>query len=510
MLGTGDSGAKAERTAILVIHGVGQQNPYETLDSFAGGLARYFRKERSATFEIRPERIAHKDWTEVAIHFDFQQPVGPRGLKLLSLYEYYWAPYTEDKISYLGSLRWLIQTGLTPLRFMSANLQVRLGGYMKRTKKENFWILLQEIFRAALIFIPLVILLAAGLFWLPQAGKLTEIPRYGRELLGTAAWYWLLAFTVCAGMVLVMLLALLRSRQKPIESRAESIQQASEQKWRQYAVVCLTVFLLGAVAILWRQDGLRDLLQRRLTEGRTWILLGTACLVYVARKILVNYIGDVAVYVSADRKSKGYEARKNILDGSTEALKRLLGERTRNNYDQVIVAGHSLGSVIAYDTINEVVAQVWANDDPLGQGPEKRIAIADLAKLRGLVTFGSPLDKIYYFFREQVSDRQAYRAQILSFLHSFRKVRSGRTYGEDEFKYRQGNGPDERPSTFPQLAGFTWLNVYSPMDPVSGYLNFYQMGTGTQLRLWYRIPLAAHLKYWGDPEFYKFFGNRML
>ncbi|MGC2831755.1 MAG: hypothetical protein WB627_17385, partial [Candidatus Acidiferrum sp.] len=34
---------RSHRTAMLVIHGIGEQNPYETLDSFARGLFSYLR-----------------------------------------------------------------------------------------------------------------------------------------------------------------------------------------------------------------------------------------------------------------------------------------------------------------------------------------------------------------------------------------------------------------------------------------------------------------------------------
>jgi hypothetical protein len=33
------------RTAMLVIHGIGEQNPYETLDQFARNLTRYLKHE---------------------------------------------------------------------------------------------------------------------------------------------------------------------------------------------------------------------------------------------------------------------------------------------------------------------------------------------------------------------------------------------------------------------------------------------------------------------------------
>ena len=77
-----------------------------------------------------------------------------------------------------------------------------------------------------------------------------------------------------------------------------------------------------------------------------------------------EYLGDVAVYVNTDQKAKNYAARAEILDGSTTALSRLLKakvkddqKRERWKYDEVLLVGHSLGSVISYDTIDELLAR---------------------------------------------------------------------------------------------------------------------------------------------------------
>src|SRR5206468_5292549 len=140
-----------------------------------------------------------------------------------------------------------------------------------------------------------------------------------------------------------------------------------------------------------------------------------------------------------------------------------------------VVAGTSLGSVIAYDTINELLSRVWAARDQLGRGVEPLVQRDDLTRLRGLVTFGSPLDKIYYLFREHVGSDQAVRAQILSFLHSYLRGRSGRDYGSLKCTYPPDLKPGalpkrgEEPLAFPQLEGpFKWFNVWSLMDAVMG------------------------------------------
>jgi len=72
-----------------------------------------------------------------------------------------------------------------------------------------------------------------------------------------------------------------------------------------------------------------------------------------------------------------------------------------------------------------------------------------LLKLRGLLTFGSPLDKIADFFRERVPDGHAVHAQLASFRHASRRRPS-----------RRDDGP------------YPW-------------------------------PWTAHERYWGDPETYR-------
>ncbi|MGB8659368.1 MAG: hypothetical protein WCD34_03025, partial [Candidatus Acidiferrum sp.] len=170
-----------------------------------------------------------------------------------------------------------------------------------------------------------------------------------------------------------------------------------------------------------------------------------------------------------------------------------------DQYDRVILAGHSLGSVIAYDTLNELLAQCNGAPGPLDDRPGLPLQLPQLQKLAGLLTFGSPLDKIYYFFRQHVKDDQAIRAQILSMLYSFRKTPSGRDYTPFEFDYR-----------FSQLDQLVWLNAYAHMDPVSARLKFYELDDANQQSFPYRVPGLAHLSYWGDPNFYAFFAPKLL
>jgi len=109
-----------DKAAILVIHGMGQQDPYETMDHFARGLVDHFERTNHQRPRIEPLLINHEGWSEAAIRLDLNGKSTALGSKVLDLYEFYWAPYTEGKITYLQTLNWLRLTVLTPLRYLAS------------------------------------------------------------------------------------------------------------------------------------------------------------------------------------------------------------------------------------------------------------------------------------------------------------------------------------------------------------------------------------------------------
>src|SRR5512139_2046799 len=86
------------RTAFLVIHGIGEQSPYETLDSFGRGMDDYLRSlDPSVTAEHRMasrQDPGGSSWTE---HFVRLRPAA--GDDLIDVHEFYWAYLSEEKIS---------------------------------------------------------------------------------------------------------------------------------------------------------------------------------------------------------------------------------------------------------------------------------------------------------------------------------------------------------------------------------------------------------------------------
>jgi hypothetical protein len=217
---------------------------------------------------------------------------------------------------------------------------------------------------------------------------------------------------------------------------------------------------------------------------------------------LVGWIGDVAIYFGGlDARSRHNRAREEILHLVTSklvALARLTQDPPRRSrrrkgtgtpyYDEVLVAAHSLGSVIAYDAINRLAVEQRSDTD----GDEFRMAREDFDRIKGLFSFGSPLDKVVYFFQRTGDVREPVRAQIVSSLISLRRHSTGRPYGAFKIEEYQAIQPE----------GFRWHNAWSWGDVLGHRLDHFQIDKGKQFHFDY-LPLVAHTRFWKDPGFYQ-------
>ena len=170
-----------------------------------------------------------------------------------------------------------------------------------------------------------------------------------------------------------------------------------------------------------------------------------------------------------DRFCKIRQEIKQIASGSVTGIYTARSADDSSwEYSKIAIVGHSLGSVIAYDTLNKLLNL----DDITGNhvDVEKRTCL--------LETFGSPLDKIAFFFtiqgKETFHIREQLAAVVQPLIQSYAKFR-----------------------TFP------WVNVYSGNDIVSGSLQFYDL-PDTSYKFNVEnipdpdavVPLAAHVDYW--------------
>ena len=209
------------------------------------------------------------------------------------------------------------------------------------------------------------------------------------------------------------------------------------------------------------------------------------------RQVLVQYIGDVAAYVqphTIDRFDRLRTAIKETVGRTVAAVYRARRADGTFEYDAVAVVGHSLGSVVVYDSLNRMLS----DDDAVRLGGAAPNAdYLDVARRTCLLlTFGSPLDKTAFLF----------------------SVQNKRT------------GPDVREALAgtvqpliadPYARMFPWLNIYSRWDFISGRLRFYDLPGGAApapasavdnlVDPEARTLLVAHTEYWRDP----LFGSRL-
>ena len=211
------------------------------------------------------------------------------------------------------------------------------------------------------------------------------------------------------------------------------------------------------------------------------------------RSLLVQYVGDVAVYVDAHVLDRFHEVRERIcsrVQRKAHAVYAATVEGSaRPAYEEVAVVGHSLGSVLVYDVLNRLIT-----DDELARarsesgegGTGGRVPLGVAGRTRLLLTFGSPLDKVAFLFGLRAGDGELARELINAWRQPL--IREARF----------------RP--------FRWLNVYAPADIFSGRLDYFDPPRHERAAEGHTLPrpvdnvedddaltlLAAHGEYWGD------------
>lgn len=400
-----------KNTAILVCHGIGHQQPLETLDIFAKNLAETFRDLGGIHIEmeqhISPKTNDTEKWFDNYIRLR-----NPESDDYIDIYEYYWAHRTEDKATLPDIHKWIRKMVRGARKFYHRNAAIG------KTYNDQ-----SVLFK--------------------QNGELNVT--YYKVILG------------------------ILSRLVPFVTLSTGV-----------------IF-----DVLSRLPMLSELV-RSLKRGLVDSAIGTA----------TNVISDVTIYNTSDAKSKFYWVRKKILGGCVNALRHLIEADDKGHipYPQVIIAGHSLGSQIAFDCMNRLnilvnLGMIKGYDKKgfyLIPGKGRR-HISDI--LNGFVTFGSPLDKIAFFLREHIPEEEYIRMQILYNYHGF-KQRDwiNGLIRKDQFVIKP---PFQR-----LLDDVQWRNYCDPRDYVSGALDYYRNLTNINCAFksdWWSF---THSRYWSHQPMY--------
>lgn len=196
-------------------------------------------------------------------------------------------------------------------------------------------------------------------------------------------------------------------------------------------------------------------------------------------KLFVDYIGDVAVYTSEDLRSKWHEVREDVLNGALEKLLTLINE----DYDRIILVGHSLGSVVLYDALNRLNLNM--NDDA--------VLAAKRHKLFELITLGSPLDMTALYLEEHIGEDEYVKRLIMDHVHGFRRRWPELTTPE---------GLVLESYVTDCLSHLRWTNYWDVRDPMSGplceYLGVHNVQVDNERAFGW-----AHLGYFDNEQIYR-------
>ena len=178
----------------------------------------------------------------------------------------------------------------------------------------------------------------------------------------------------------------------------------------------------------------------------------------------------VAAYVQPQVIDRFYELRKEIKKCVWTTANAVYREE---EYRDIIMVGHSLGSVVAYDVLNLLLIDHKLNPDTM---PE----VAGRTRL--LLTFGSPLDKTAFIFAAQGTGTEAREAIAASF----------------------------QPLITDEQVRPRWVNIYSRWDIISGSLDYYDRKDRSNRNAVENIRdrkattlLAAHVEYWRNDKLFE-------
>jgi hypothetical protein len=466
------------RVAVLAIHGMGQQVPFETLEQVAVGVGR-------ADGQADPQpAAANCAFDDVQIRrLELPLASSPTGAEV-HFYEAYWAPITEGQVKLRDVFVFLIRdTWRTLLEAPRPFIRWMFGDAVRLEKPAGP---ILGLLTATIVLINLTALnfvapaVVASQFRSPGALPIRE------PLLRSLT---LVVDVVLAGALATLLLLWVAAA---LKRRAPTLGWA-----RRPVEVVVLLFLLADVALiatlpisvllLWRWPllsshlsglGVVDRLTAPVGTTATWIALLVVTL--LIRYFLIQYVGDVAAYITPQALDRFAEIRQRIKNDVRKLVQAVLSAKTADGaweYERVAFVGHSLGSVIAYDALNRAIT-----DDALGI-----TQLEVLKRATVLVTFGSPLDKTAFVFGLHGKHSGRIREQLAARVQPLIE-----DYGN--------------------RANLTWINVFSRFDIISGPLDFYDQKSNPSyprhkvkntIDKEARIPLVAHTEYWANSHIWK-------
>jgi hypothetical protein len=494
-----------KRVAVLVCHGMGQQVQFETLDTVVRELHR--AAERCGTFVPKDQKIG------VSLHADAGRfvPRAELNLKLkdksgstraVHFYEAYWAPITEGRVTLRQTLNFFVDAALNGLRFAYRDGVFDRGMFGGR---EEFEIPARRVLQLGLGLWIIVLIIAGitatGLLPVMTLLDLFQIGSTDAQQIAAvaAAAFSTGIFLGLFGLATVMVAAALGpgpDSQRPKAKINCNVGELAPSKWARRGMALALVLVIVATGVATALLGIwwygSWILPAVTDPGAHWVGFVSGVLLFLAevllfRRFIKNFVvefgGDVAAYLSPYKVSIFEEIRHAIQDRGRQVARFIYSARESGSllYDEVFIVGHSLGSVLAYDTLNDAIKRDTHENGWGPDAPATGSRVVDRTRL--LLTFGSPLDKTAFVFRTQkmeleIDVREALAGAQQPLIQSYEMRRA------------------------------KWINLWSPSDWISGPLGYYDapapdppLGRGVcnieNPGSW--RPDQAHTGYWEGP-----------
>lgn len=523
-----DAPPAAKTVAVLVCHGMGQQVPFQTLsetvDAFcdyaaeagATGVKTAVGFEADSSAHASPNTSSQTGGQDKIPYAEASFTDKGKAYRV-SFYEVYWAPCTEGNVGIVDVIFFLFSAGWSGIEYSLRGFERWMfGGY------QNFGRQWLALFALCFTLIAVVsVLVIYGVFVLVLAADLSKgigvrwldtplIGRLHRELVSSPmVWVGIVAALLFAWRCISVMIYIASGVPSP--KKKPSPPSPVTSSLLRVCGYALTLFIFAAlIACAFSAGGMLyalitgwnaapetppdfyDALARTLTLGGwfflpdTWLqvlypllMLSIAGVFYNAWWFLIQYFGDVAAYISAHTVSRFYTLRQAIqqrAERTAEHLYSLSTDDGNPKYDAVMIAGHSLGSVVGYDALNALIIRDQMQRHKRGV----------LKRTTHLITFGSPLDKTAFIFRSQVESgliRESLAAAVQPLIQ-----------------------------TNETRQNLRWINIWSPFDWISSTLDFYDhaqcprekhypVDNRVDSEAWF--PLKAHTEYWEHTAFRK-------
>jgi hypothetical protein len=454
------------RTAIIVCHGMGQQVRFQTLNDVVQLLREEAHRRGSPIASAATRLVLFRDErgavTDHLGRAEFAVNTAAGEQRVVHVYEAYWAPLTEGKVVIRDVLRFLLRAGWNGVNGSIHGVRRLMFQDWVDLKKTRHTLLM---FLFALAVIASLAAINSALAFVLGATVLKGVNQGWPSAAAIRGVVNDIAVAEILGVPLAVLIGLLHMHRAWYLRR----NQGTGRRW-------ILPPVAGVILMVWTWIALAatvgvavliaiHLFIYRHARGTDTVLFSQIavvaviafCLSLIIRAFLIQYVGDVVVYLSGHTVSRFNEIRDDIQRVGIRVGRAVFGLK---QYERVILVGHSLGSVVAYDLYNRLVNETGGTQ------------VQQRTKL--LITFGSPLDKTAFVFRTQAT-REA-------------DVREALTAAVQPIIVDPANRPGR------------WVNIWSPRDWISGPINYYERpDEGYVLNVVDReatLPLVAHAEYW--------------